>query len=119
MSSPKPPSACWTESSHSTARRIAGWSGGTPQASSAGRAAPPRMVAEAERAQSRRADRRIVDVGIDVVLVLERPPAGREIGNANGPVALDGDLFAQEVRAGQHELGMVGGDAAGAQREHG
>src|SRR5256886_8623504 len=40
MSSPKPPSSCWTESSHSTARRIAGWSDGTPQASSAGSAAP-------------------------------------------------------------------------------
>src|SRR5581483_222616 len=78
-----------------------------------------RVVADAERAQRQGDDGGVVDVGVVVVLVLERPPAGSEIGNADGPVALHRHLLAQEVVAGEHELRMVGGNPARAQRQHG
>ena len=82
-------------------------------------AARDRVVADAELVERERDDGRVVDVGIEVVLVLERPAARGEAGVADRPVALDRDLLAEEVVAGLATSRMVGGDAAGAQGERG
>src|SRR5262249_32881438 len=59
----------------------------------------------------------VVDVGVIVVLVLEGPTSGREVGPPDRPVALDAHLLRKEVLAGTDELRVAVRDAAGAQRE--
>jgi hypothetical protein len=55
----------------------------------------------------------VVDIGVQVVLELERPAARCEVRLADRPVALGRDLLAQEVLARLLECRMVGRHAAG------
>ena len=61
----------------------------------------------------------VVDVGIEIVLELEGPAAGRELGAAHGPVAAHGDLLVLEPLGRAHERGVLGAETRVAQRQHG
>ena len=60
---------------------------------------------------------RVVDVRIPVVLELERPATGREIGLAHCPVAVDRDLLRHEPAGRPIERTMVGGQPGIGQRD--
>src|SRR5207237_1529711 len=60
---------------------------------------------------------RIVDVRIEVVLELEGPSAGRELGAPDRPVTLDADLLGEQVLACLDELRVVRREAGGAEGE--
>src|SRR5438270_458726 len=101
MSSPKAPLGCWTESSQASARRIAGCSGGIPQASTAGtgppgrpgsadgqlfaelpraRGLPTRVVSrttggtESEHCERRTPDRGLAGLGTKAIAVVHHEP---------------------------------------------
>src|SRR5204863_7281693 len=78
-----------------------------------------RLVAPMAAAQRECDDRGVVNVGIEVVLELERPAAGRKVWPAHRPVALDGDLLADQPVGGADERGMLGAEPGVAEREHG
>ena len=75
---------------------------------------PDPQLAEGERDHGR-----VVDVRVEVVLELEGPAAGRELGPADRPVALDRDLLREQVLARLDELRVVGRHAGGTEREDG
>ena len=77
------------------------------------------LLADAHPVEGKREDGRVVDVGVVVVLVLEGPAAGSEVGPADRPVALDAHLLREQVLPRAHELRVVVRDAAGAEREQG
>ena len=54
----------------------------------------------------------VVEVRIEVVVVLERPPAWLEVRPLDLPVAGDQDLPVQQPRGGAGKRGMVGGEVA-------
>src|ERR671933_545158 len=59
-------------------------------------AALHRLFAAIERPERERDDGGVVDVRVEVVLELEGPAAGRQVGPAYGPIALDRHLFLEE-----------------------
>src|SRR5262249_20577105 len=74
------------------------------------------VLPDAHAVERKRQDGGVVDVGVIVVLVLEGPTSGREVGPPDRPVALDAHLLRKEVLAGTDELRVAVRDAAGAQR---
>src|SRR5205814_6245396 len=77
------------------------------------------LLADPHSVQRERQDGRVVHVGVVVVLVLERPAAGRPVGPADRPVALDADLLREQVLPCANELAVVVWDTAGAERKQG
>src|SRR5919202_650686 len=74
-------------------------------------AALHRLLAAIERPERERDDGGVVDVRVEVVLELEGPAARGEVRPANRPVALDGDLLAQEPFARGLQRRVGGRDA--------
>jgi hypothetical protein len=69
-------------------------------------------VAAVAAPQRERDDGRVVDVGVEVVLELEGPAAGRELRPAHRPVAAGiGHLLSQEPLGRSDERGMLGPEA--------
>src|SRR5437660_528625 len=90
MSSPQPPVGCSTEASQPTAPRPTGC-----------------------------ADGRVVDVGIDGVVELESPAAGREVALADRRVAAYGHLLAEQPPPGPLERIVLRRDPGGQQSQDG
>jgi hypothetical protein len=59
----------------------------------------------------------VVDVGVVVVVELERPPAGRQPGPLDRPVAGADDLLPEHPVGGLDQLGVVGGHARVGERD--
>lgn len=62
---------------------------------------------------------RVVDVGVGVVVELERPAAGGEAGPAHGPVARADDLLAEHPVGGLDQRRMVGAQSRVGQGDRG
>src|SRR4051812_5182714 len=77
------------------------------------------LVAAVAAPQRERDDGGVVDVGIEVVLELEGPAAGREVGPAHRPVALDRDLLGKQPVGCANERRVLRAEAGVAEREDG
>src|SRR5215831_6797983 len=98
---------------------------GTPAAASRlhprrpGQPALDALVSAVAAAQRERDDDGVVHVGVEVVVELEGPAAGREVRPAHGPVALDRDLLVDQPVGGLDQRRVFGAEAGVPEREHG
>src|SRR5439155_23167322 len=76
------------------------------------------LLAEAELAERQGDDGRVVDVGIEIVLELERPAARREPREADRPIAARiGHLPREQPAARRLQPRLLGGNTRGAAPE--
>ena len=83
------------------------------------RATLGRVVGQRDAVQRHQHHRRVIDVGIDIVVELEGPAAGGRVGVLHLPVAAAEDLLLQHPFARPDERGMVRGEPGVLQRDRG